>query len=245
MLQERQKSILEAVVQDYIRTARPVASRELVSETGWGLSPATIRSELLRLDELGYLEQPHTSAGRIPTDKGYRFFVDHLLTEVGLDSGEESLLGRAFAIRDAEEFIREFTKTVARIARTFAAAGIEDQELFYESGFSEILAEPEFSEPESARSFGRIADLLDDQMPGALADLDEDAERIWIGAENPWKEARQYAMILSSWEHPAGFRGFLSIIGPRRTNYSKHKAILSKCRNFEISDYGSRPRRKN
>jgi heat-inducible transcriptional repressor len=230
VLQERQKSILGAAIEDYIRTARPVASSELARDSGWGLSPATIRAELLRLDELGYLEQPHTSAGRIPTDKGYRFFVDNLTVAAGLDSEEEDLLQRAFAIRDAEEFIREFTKTVARVAGAFAAAGIEDAELFYESGFSEILGEPEFSEPESAKSFGRIADLLDERMPEAAADLDEDRERIWIGAENPWKEARQCAMILAYWEHPAGFRGFLNIIGPRRTNYSKHKAIIRRIR---------------
>lgn len=230
MLQERQKSILEAVIEAYIRTARPVASRGLAREGDWGLSPATIRSELQHLDELGYLEQPHASAGRTPTDKGYRFFVDHSLSEVELNVKEEKLLDQVFAIPDPEEFVREFAKTISRIAGAFAAAGIQDEELFYESGFSEILGEPEFSEPESARNFGRVADLLDDRMPKAAADLDADAERIWIGAENPWKEASQYAMILSSWEHPAGFRGFLSIIGPRRTNYSKHKAIIRRMR---------------
>lgn len=230
MLQERQKLILEAVIEGYILTARPVASRELARKGDWGLSPATIRSELQQLDQTGYLEQPHTSAGRIPTDKGYRFFVDHLRSDVRLNTEEDAAIRRVFEIRDAEEFIREFTKAISRIAGTFAAAGIEDEELFYESGFSEILGEPEFSEPESARSFGRIADLLDERMSRAAADLDEDVERIWIGAENPWKEARQYAMILSSWEHPAGFRGVLNIIGPRRTNYSKHKAIIRRMR---------------
>lgn len=226
MLQERQKSILDALIQDYIRSARPVASRELARESDWGLSPATIRSELLRLDELGYLEQPHTSAGRIPTDKGYRFFVDHLLSEAELDVREEELLRHTFTIPDPEEFIREFTKTISHIAGAFAAAGTEDEDIFYESGFAEILAEPEFSEPKRAQAFGRLADFLDEELGGVLPYPEEGEELIWIGGENPWKEARQYAMILSSWEHPAGFRGFLSIIGPRRTNYSKHKAII-------------------
>ena len=207
-----------------------MASRELARAGDWGLSPATIRSELLRLDELGYLEQLHTSAGRIPTDKGYRFFVDHLLGEVELDAGEEALIRQVFAIGDAEEFIREFTKTISRIAGAFAAAGTEDEDLFYENGFAEILREPEFSEPRRAQAFGRLADFLDEELRRVLPYLEEENERIWIGEENPWKEARQYAMILSSWEHPSGFRGFLSIIGPRRTNYSKHKAIIRRIR---------------
>lgn len=226
MLQERQKSILEAVIQDYIRTARPVASRELARESDWGLSPATIRSELLRLDELGYLEQPHTSAGRIPTDKGYRFFVDNLLTEAELNAGENEMMRRTFNIPDPEEFVRELTKTISRIAGAFAAAGTQDEELFYESGFAEILAEPEFSEPQRAQAFGRLADFLDEELGRILPYLEDEGDHIWIGGENPWKEARQYAMILSSWEHPAGFRGFMSIVAPRRTNYSKHKAII-------------------
>ena len=76
MLEERQKSILEAVIQEHIRTARPVASRELLEKFQFGISPATVRSDMLKLDDMGYLRQPHTSAGRIPTDKGYRFFLD-------------------------------------------------------------------------------------------------------------------------------------------------------------------------
>jgi len=225
MLQERQRSILNAAVEEHIRTARPVASRELAREFNLQISPATIRNELLELGELGYLEQPHTSAGRVPTDKGYRFFVDNLGSDAALESGEEALIREVFAIREADEFIRELTKMISRISRTFAAAGIEESDLFYESGFSEILREPEFADLARMRAFGRLADALDDQI-GQVLPLAEAEEQIWIGEENPWREARQYAMILSSWEHPAGFRGFLSIIGPRRTNYSKHKAII-------------------
>ena len=81
MLTERQKIILTAAVENYISTAYPVASHALCKEHMLDVSPATIRNELLELDSLGYLEQPHTSAGRVPTDKGYRFFVEHLLDE--------------------------------------------------------------------------------------------------------------------------------------------------------------------
>lgn len=214
------------MIQDYIRTARPVASRELAREFDLQISPATIRNELLELGELGYLEQPHTSAGRIPTDKGYRFFVNHLVADTDLDAAEEKMLRKAFAISGAEEFIREFTRIVSHISGAFTAAGTEDEYLFYETGFTEILREPEFADPERVRGFGRLADFLDRQIREMLPQLEQGDERLWIGAENPWKEARQYAMTLSSWRHPAGFSGFVTIIGPRRTDYSKRKAII-------------------
>lgn len=226
LLQERQQSILNAVIREYIASARPIASRDLARVLDIDVSPATIRSELLKLDELGYLAQPHTSAGRIPTDKGYRFFVDHLLTDADLDADEEAMMRRAYALRDADEFIRTFAKTISHIAGAFAAAGVADDERFYESGFSEILGEPEFADPARAQGFGKFADILDEDIHTLLPHIEEKDEAIFIGSENPLKSARGCAMILASWEHPAGFRGFISIVGPTRTDYQKHKAIV-------------------
>ena len=226
MLQERQKSILHAVIQEYIRPAHPVASKELARDSDWGLSPATIRSELLALDEEGFLEQPHTSAGRVPTDKGYRYFVDHLPADAGLTDSEEELLREAFAIHQADTFIRAFAQRVSKIAGAFVAAGMKREQALYKSGFAAILEEPEFADPERAREFGRLADVLDAEIHRVLP-RNRAQGRTWIGAENPWREAQQYAITLVPWEHPRGFRGFISIVSPRRANYPKHQAIIN------------------
>ena len=79
MLDERKTSILRAVVQEYITTAQPVGSTHIADLPGVRVSSATVRNEMAVLEQEGYLAQPHTSAGRVPTDKGYRFFVDSLL----------------------------------------------------------------------------------------------------------------------------------------------------------------------
>ncbi|RXZ77187.1 heat-inducible transcriptional repressor HrcA [Paenibacillaceae bacterium] len=79
MLTERQRMILTAIVDDYIRSAEPVGSRSISKRGDVGFSPATIRNEMADLEELGFLEQPHTSAGRVPSTKGYRYYVDHLV----------------------------------------------------------------------------------------------------------------------------------------------------------------------
>lgn len=95
MLTERQRMILTAIVDDYIRSAEPVGSRSISKRGDVGYSPATIRNEMADLEELGFLEQPHTSAGRIPSHKGYRYYVDHL-TPLNLLSNEEVTTLKAF-----------------------------------------------------------------------------------------------------------------------------------------------------
>ncbi len=78
MLDDRKTAILSAVVQEYIATAQPVGSSHIANVPGVQVSPATVRNDMAALEQEGFLIQPHTSAGRVPTDKGYRFFVDHL-----------------------------------------------------------------------------------------------------------------------------------------------------------------------
>lgn len=95
MLTERQRMILTAIVDDYIRSAEPVGSRSISKRGDVGYSPATIRNEMADLEELGFLEQPHTSAGRIPSHKGYRYYVDHL-SPINLLAPEELKTLKAF-----------------------------------------------------------------------------------------------------------------------------------------------------
>jgi heat-inducible transcriptional repressor len=96
MLDDRKTAILSAVVQEYIATALPVGSTHIAAAPGVRVSPATVRNEMAVLEQEGYLVQPHTSAGRIPTDKGYRFFVDHLATPGRLDTATRMQVGEFF-----------------------------------------------------------------------------------------------------------------------------------------------------
>ena len=97
MLDERKTAILSAVVQEYIATAQPVGSTHVADAPGVRVSPATVRNEMAVLEQEGYLVQPHTSAGRVPTDKGYRFFVDHLTAPGRLDQRTTATVGEFFA----------------------------------------------------------------------------------------------------------------------------------------------------
>jgi heat-inducible transcriptional repressor len=117
MLDERKTAILSAVVQEYIATAQPVGSGHIVGAPGVNVSPATVRNEMAVLEQEGYLVQPHTSAGRIPTDKGYRFFVDHLTTPGRLEAATSAQVGAFFAAAHGrlEEMLHRTTNLLAQV----------------------------------------------------------------------------------------------------------------------------------
>ena len=98
MLDERKASILCAVVQEYISTGQPVGSAHIVKSAGLQVSSATVRNDMAYLEQEGFLVQPHTSAGRIPTDKGYRYFVDHVAPKGALTQSTKVNVGEFFDI---------------------------------------------------------------------------------------------------------------------------------------------------
>ena len=122
MLDDRKTAILSAVVQEYIATAQPVGSSHIASASGIGVSSATVRNEMAVLEQEGFLIQPHTSAGRIPTDKGYRFFVDHLASPNALDAADTRQIGDFFAAAHGrlEEMLYQTSDLLTRLTRNAA-----------------------------------------------------------------------------------------------------------------------------
>ncbi|MGH2613726.1 MAG: heat-inducible transcriptional repressor HrcA [Thermomicrobiales bacterium] len=117
-LTERQRAILRLVVREYVATGRPVGSKTLVESSGIGVSPATIRNEMAELEEQGYLEHLHTSGGRIPTDRGYRYFVAHLMGDIELPTSERLTILHQFRQVELqlEQWIELAAATLARAA---------------------------------------------------------------------------------------------------------------------------------
>ncbi|OGZ95735.1 MAG: hypothetical protein A2847_02645 [Candidatus Sungbacteria bacterium RIFCSPHIGHO2_01_FULL_50_25] len=233
ILDLRAERILDALVREYTKTAHPIGSLELLRRAHLDVSPATIRNELLELCERGFLEQPHTSAGRVPTDKGYRFFVDHLGEEGDeLNPSEVALLDRIFGIRHEDEFMREFGRAVSEISGAFAAVALRGKDFIYETGFSEVAEEPEFEDPARAREFGELVDHLGSGIRDFFDRFAGDEERIFIGEENPLGFP-SYSMVVSQWRHPRGFEGFFTLVGPKRMDYAKHKAVVKRVKKIQ------------
>lgn len=116
-LDERKQRILRAIIQDYIATAEPVGSRTIARRYLSDFSPATIRNEMADLEEMGYLGQPHTSAGRIPSDKGYRFYVDFLMDLPPLNELEANWIKQAYALRmrAVEQIVQQTTHILSSL----------------------------------------------------------------------------------------------------------------------------------
>ncbi|MBZ4686782.1 MAG: heat-inducible transcriptional repressor [Clostridia bacterium] len=118
-MDERKHRVLQAIIQDYITTAEPVGSRSIARKYDLGVSPATIRNEMADLEEMGYLEQPYTSAGRVPSDKGYRFYVDCIMEKDQLSEAEENFIKMQFAkkMEEIEEVIKKTSDLLSQLTQ--------------------------------------------------------------------------------------------------------------------------------
>ena len=128
LLDERKKKILEAIIEEYNRTAEPVGSTKIASEYNLGLSSATIRNEMAELEELGYLDKPHTSAGRVPSGKGYRLYVDNIMKEKSLTINEKKIIDNAINedLIKFESLMKEASNVLSRLTN-YASITIEPE----------------------------------------------------------------------------------------------------------------------
>lgn len=128
-MEKRKKQVLNAIIKEYISSAEPVGSRAVAKKYDLGVSPATIRNEMSDLEEEGYIEQPHTSAGRVPSSKGYRYFVDNLMQREVLDPTQMQQVREALSAESGEmdEFMRSCCNMISALTNYTALAAIPEQ----------------------------------------------------------------------------------------------------------------------
>lgn len=227
-MDERKKKILKAVVREYGRTGQAVASQSLIEKHRFRFSPATIRYEMKELDEEGFLEQPHTSAGRLPTDKTFRLLLRDLLDD-DLGAGEQRQI---FQYLDrigshSDSMVKSAAKILAEISNHLGISGFinEDTSNFYEAGLSWLMREPELVATEDFESILKFVDSLEDEFNDFFSDIDENVE-IFIGDENPIKYLRSCSLMIVGFNSLHGEKGILGILGPKRMDYRRNKFIL-------------------
>lgn len=229
-LTKRQKNILKKIVRDYIRLARPISSDYLKEKHKLDISPATIRAEMKALDEMGYLSQPHHSAGRIPTDKGYRFFVDELMRNETCFRENLRLLKEIREIlnrtEDEIKVLQEMTKKIADITSNLAVSYISSEGIIFKEGWEEVFKEPEFKDIDFVESFIEGIECLEENISDISSMFSSDLEVI-IGKESPFRKLEDISMIFSpfSFENKEENNIFL-LLGPKRMDYNKGINIL-------------------
>ena len=222
----RQQKILERIIGEYIDSAKPVASQLIEKKYRFGISPATIRTEMQTLTREGYLFQPHTSAGRVPTDKGYRFFVDCLSEKEVSDFLDLFTIKERLRSEDREDifkFVGQLTRSLAKASSNFVISCLLGKDLFFREGWEEVLKEPEFEDKAFRWSFTKFLDNFEK----SIEDLKINSKiKIYIGKENPFKEAENFSLILGKCNFPETEEGIISILGPKRMAYEKNISLI-------------------
>lgn len=190
-MDERKQKVLRAIIMDYISTAEPVGSRTIAKKYNLGVSSATIRNEMSDLEELGLIEQPHTSAGRVPSDKGYRYYVDHLMDEDDLIGGERDVIRNFFTDRfnRLDQLYHETCKILSELSPyvtmlvtpTKSSGALEQLQLLPVSPFQAVLVivtdvglvhhrTVDFPVPVSKERLLEIGDILLTKLKGRSID---------------------------------------------------------------------------
>lgn len=222
---ERQAKLLGAIIEQYAEVAVPVGSVTLAKL--FGVSSATVRAEMARLEELGFIAQPHTSAGRIPTDKGYRYYVNSL-TNAG-DAEEydpPKLTDRSVRAIDArvathanrtDRAIRSAVDSLVELTHNLGLATIGDQ--LYMSGMGNLFSQPEFAA--NPHNVQQVARLLDNLEPWLREAAPNEPLNVFIGAENPIGKSSQASLIISRFRSPYSDHSYIGVLGPTRQDYAK------------------------
>ena len=211
----RQQKILQAIVEQYAEVASPVGSSLLAKL--FDVSSATIRAEMAGLERLGYITQPHTSAGRIPTDKGYRYYVNQLAGAKDLPQqgrAERALTARVQNAGLPEQTIRNAVDTLVELTHNLGMATIGNQ--LYMGGLSNLFGQPEFIHPGQVQE---VARLLDNLQPWLNEAAPNEPLSVYIGRENPIGGRAGCSLIISRFRSPFSDRSYIGVLGPTRQSY--------------------------
>jgi transcriptional regulator of heat shock response len=225
VLNERKAVVLEAVINLYIKTAEPVGSKALVDEFDLGVSPATIRHEMAALEELGYLVQPHTSAGRIPTDKGYRFYVDSLREMLSLaENNVETLRAKLAELKrmETEDLLRQISSLLAAQSATISLVlSPGSQKRVYFWGVSQILHQPEFVDTRRVEFLMEFLEGENRLTSYLMEEIGEPAVHVRIGSENRVSELNDLSLVAAGYSRDGEPAGIVGLLGPKRMDYGQ------------------------
>jgi heat-inducible transcriptional repressor len=232
---DRQQQILRAIVEQYAEVASPVGSSLLAKV--FDVSSATIRAEMAELERAGYIQQPHTSAGRIPTDKGYRTYVNRLneATETTVERrGERALAQRVQAGGAPERQIRNAVDTLVELTHNLGIATIGNQ--LYMSGLSNLFGQPEFM---NGTQVQQVATLLDNLEPWLREAAPNEPLSVYIGQENPIGRSAGCSLIISRFRSPFSDRSYIGVLGPTRQSYQDNMLLVRRAgQELEEALYG-------
>lgn len=221
----RQQSLFHSVVRQYVRTGDPVGSVALRTRMHAAWSPATIRAELAALEEDGYLSHPHTSAGRVPTTSGFRYYVDYCI-ERAPEHRAEIVFRRVARTKSGNQTLlpRALAHALAELTGALALVSVAERSV-HESGLGNVLRMRELAETHAAEDLARLLEALLDRSED-FAQVPTDGPAVFINGENPLVESRCTSMVVVRSRLASGNTLLAALIGPVRMPYERHWRVL-------------------
>jgi heat-inducible transcriptional repressor len=221
----RKKLILDTIIKEHIKTGVPVGSSILVEKYKLDISPATARNEMVFLEEEGYIIQPHTSAGRVPTEKAYKFYLANsgiLTGDSNQKKGKLDMNNLENSLKDKnEQALKDASKIMSALSGHAVFCAFHRHNLYY-TGISNLFQQPEFSQLEIIHDISEIIDHID-EIIDEIFETVPDGVQVLIGSENPF--GNLCSTIMSKYKLN-GKTGLFGILGPMRMNYEKNIALI-------------------
>lgn len=219
--ESRRRAVLAETIDRYIKDASPVSSEDIARD--FDLSPATIRNIFAELEESGYLRHPYTSGGRIPTSKGYRYYVDFLISQIQLLDDEKECIVKEYrsqtcGLEDILDKTSEVISTVTRYAGIVSF--LEWRDKFFYRGISLILEQPEFKDLEKIRFLIKMVEDKEQLMSIINRDFTDEKVKVYIGEEAGWSQMENCSLVVSSYRIKDRPLGRLAVLGPTRMEYT-------------------------
>jgi heat-inducible transcriptional repressor len=221
-MDSRQEQLLNLVIESYIKNAEPIGSKFLVFFGDLDYGEATVRNELRLLEEEGYLTHPHTSAGRIPTDKGYRHYISQLNLEKSRLSKNDSqiLVDSVEAESDYELSRRKLAKAATQLSNETIIIAFSPEKVYY-TGLSNLFHKSEFEDLQTAATISEMFDHCEEHLYDFFGKVEE-SPRYFIGSENPFDE------MLSVVSARFGKEGMITLLGSKRMDYKYNFGLIKK-----------------
>ncbi len=235
-LTKRQKIILDLLIREYIETASPVSSQTLEESYDFDVCSATIRREMQFLTKEGFLYQMHVSGGRMPTDKGYRFFVDNLIKERKREKVRKAKLKELKREREnILKFVQNLLKRISSSSSTLSLAYLVNEDFLWKEGWTEILKEPEFKDSEVRENFLNFAAVIEERIKELSKEKDLDL-KVFIGSENPLTDDKEFSLIVSRCPVEKEKDSLIALLGPKRMGYQRNISLVNSIRKQLIEE---------
>lgn len=229
MSDDRKQKILQAIVKHFIKTAEPVGSKTILVSYSFHVSPATIRNDMASLEKEGLIFQPYTSAGRVPTDSGYRLYIDEIADYKGAKKKALAKLDKVrkqYKNEKIREHIYDAVSLLSRATENVSFATLPDNKRTFYLGLSNVLKQPEFATGNIQAS--QVVEVLEnnDNFRTLLESLDVDNSiKTFIGKENILEQIKSCSLMVTYYKKDS-YKGYIGILGPTRMNYTFNKIIL-------------------